>query len=54
MAELRAGVLRPGLERLGRWAATRVRQRLLTAFDAAHTWERHGFTLEHEDQWACS
>ena len=37
MAELRAEVLRPDLERLGRWDATRARQRFLTAFDAAHT-----------------
>ena len=38
MAELRAEVLRPDLERLGRWDATRVRERFLTAFDAARTW----------------
>lgn len=41
MAELRAEVLRPDLERLGRWDPTRVRQRFLTAFDAARTWVVH-------------
>ncbi|MGW4211053.1 GNAT family N-acetyltransferase [Lentzea sp. NPDC004789] len=38
IAELRAAVLRPDLERLGRYDAQRVRQRLRDGFDAAHTW----------------
>ncbi|MEU4800146.1 GNAT family N-acetyltransferase [Streptomyces sp. NPDC023327] len=38
VAELRAVVLRADLERLGRYDARRVRQRLRDGFDAAHTW----------------
>ncbi len=38
VAELRAVVLRPDLERLGRYDARRVRERLRDAFDPAHTW----------------
>ncbi|MGW7547167.1 N-acetyltransferase family protein [Streptomyces sp. NPDC054770] len=38
VAELRAVVLRDDLERLGRYDARRVRQRLRDGFDAAHTW----------------
>ncbi len=38
MAELRAVVLRPDLERLGRYDAQRVRQRLRDGFAPAHTW----------------
>lgn len=38
VAELRAVVLRPDLERLGRYDARRVRQRLRDGFDPAHTW----------------
>ncbi|MTE24744.1 GNAT family N-acetyltransferase [Microbacterium sp. ZXX196] len=37
IAELRAVVLRPDLERLGRYDATRVRRRFLDAFVPAHT-----------------
>ncbi|MFD4604968.1 GNAT family N-acetyltransferase [Streptomyces sp. NPDC058464] len=37
VAELRAVVLREDLERLGRYDARRVRQRLRDGFDAAHT-----------------
>ncbi|MCM3695236.1 GNAT family N-acetyltransferase [Microbacterium oleivorans] len=37
IAELRAVVLRPDLERLGRYDETRVRQRFLDAFDPALT-----------------
>ncbi|WEK62832.1 MAG: GNAT family N-acetyltransferase [Candidatus Microbacterium colombiense] len=37
IAELRAVVLRPDLERLGRYDEVRVRQRFLDAFDVAHT-----------------
>ncbi|MGW3953521.1 GNAT family N-acetyltransferase [Streptomyces sp. NPDC004752] len=37
-AELRAVVLRADLERLGRYDARRVRQRLRDAFDPGHTW----------------
>ncbi len=37
LAELRAEVMRPDLERLGRWDPTRVRQRFLNAFNPAHT-----------------
>lgn len=33
IAELRARVMRPDLERLGRWDATRVRSRFLDAFE---------------------
>ncbi|MBT2474684.1 GNAT family N-acetyltransferase [Microbacterium sp. ISL-103] len=38
MAELRAVVMRPDLERLGRYDPVRVRQRFLDAFVAANTW----------------
>ncbi|MFG2346918.1 GNAT family N-acetyltransferase [Streptomyces phaeochromogenes] len=38
VAELRATVLRKDLERLGRFDAHRVRQRLRDGFDPAHTW----------------
>lgn len=38
VAELRAMVLRADLERLGRYDAQRVRQRLRDGFDPAHTW----------------
>ncbi|MFF3904611.1 GNAT family N-acetyltransferase [Streptomyces sp. NPDC001848] len=38
VAELRAVVLRADLERLGRYDAQRVRQRLREGFDPAHTW----------------
>ncbi|AWT47415.1 MULTISPECIES: GNAT family N-acetyltransferase [Streptomyces] len=38
VAELRAVVMRPDLERLGRYDEHRVRQRLRDAFDPAHTW----------------
>ncbi|MFI9149699.1 GNAT family N-acetyltransferase [Streptomyces sp. NPDC053367] len=38
VAELRAAVMRPDLERLGRYDGHRVRQRLRDAFDPAHTW----------------
>jgi GNAT superfamily N-acetyltransferase len=38
VAELRATVLRVDLERLGRYDAQRVRQRLRDGFDPAHTW----------------
>jgi GNAT superfamily N-acetyltransferase len=38
VAELRATVLRADLERLGRYDAQRVRQRLRDGFDPAHTW----------------
>lgn len=38
VAELRAEVLRADLERLGRYDARRVRQRLRDGFDPAHTW----------------
>ena len=37
MAELRAVVMRPDLERLGRFDPVRVRQRFLDAFVAGHT-----------------
>ena len=37
IAELRAVVLRPDLERLGRFDPVRVRQRFLTAFEPAST-----------------
>jgi GNAT superfamily N-acetyltransferase len=37
IAELRAVVMRPDLERLGRWDSVRVRQRFLDAFRPAHT-----------------
>ncbi|TDC15308.1 GNAT family N-acetyltransferase [Kribbella albertanoniae] len=38
IAELRAVVMRPDLERLGRYDAVRVRQRFRDGFDPAHTW----------------
>ncbi|MGW0842596.1 GNAT family N-acetyltransferase [Streptomyces sp. NPDC002787] len=38
VAELRAVVMRPDLERLGRYDPHRVRQRLRDAFDPSHTW----------------
>jgi GNAT superfamily N-acetyltransferase len=38
IAELRAVVLRPDLERLGRFDPVRVRRRFLSAFDPAVTW----------------
>ncbi|XVQ85308.1 hypothetical protein ACQP2K_42010 [Microbispora siamensis] len=38
VAELRAVVLRPDLERLGRYDEQRVRQRLRDGFMPAHTW----------------
>ena len=38
IAELRAVVMRPDLERLGRYDEHRVRQRFRDGFDAAHTW----------------
>ncbi|MEV1112921.1 MULTISPECIES: GNAT family N-acetyltransferase [unclassified Micromonospora] len=38
VAELRSVVLRPDLERLGRYDAQRVRQRLRDGFSPAHTW----------------
>ena len=37
IAELRAEVMRPDLERLGRYDPVRVRERFLTAFDPACT-----------------
>jgi len=38
LAELRAVVLRDDLERLGRYDARRVRQRLRDGFEPEHTW----------------
>lgn len=38
IAELRAVVMRPDLERLGRYDPERVRRRLRASFDPAHTW----------------
>lgn len=38
VAELRAVVMRPDLQRLGRYDEHRVRQRFRDGFDAAHTW----------------
>lgn len=38
VAELRAVVMRPDLERLGRYDTHRVRQRLRDSFVAAHAW----------------
>jgi GNAT superfamily N-acetyltransferase len=38
VAEVRALALRADLERLGRYDAQRVRQRLRDGFDPAHTW----------------
>lgn len=37
IAELRAVVMRPDLERLGRWDPVRVRERFLKAFQPEHT-----------------
>lgn len=37
IAELRAVVMRPDLERLGRWDPRRVRERFLNAFQPEHT-----------------
>ncbi|MFE4198633.1 GNAT family N-acetyltransferase [Paenarthrobacter sp. NPDC056912] len=37
IAELRAVVMRPDLERLGRWDPVRVRERFLNAFQPEHT-----------------
>jgi GNAT superfamily N-acetyltransferase len=38
LAELRAVVMRPDLERLGRYDEDRVRRRFRDGFDPAHTW----------------
>ncbi|WP_149831086.1 GNAT family N-acetyltransferase [Streptomyces tailanensis] len=38
LADLRAVVMRPDLERLGRYDPHRVRQRLRDAYDPIHTW----------------
>ena len=38
LTELRAVVLRPDLERLGRYDEVRVRQRFRDGFDPSHTW----------------
>jgi GNAT superfamily N-acetyltransferase len=38
VVELRAVVMRPDLERLGRFDEQRVRQRLRDAFEPSHTW----------------
>ncbi|WP_425508628.1 GNAT family N-acetyltransferase [Streptomyces genisteinicus] len=38
VAEIRARVMRPDLERLGRYDPHRVRQRLRDGFEPAHTW----------------
>ncbi|MFE9426777.1 GNAT family N-acetyltransferase [Kitasatospora sp. NPDC006697] len=38
LAEIRAVVMRPDLERLGRYDPERVRQRFRDGFDASHTW----------------
>ncbi|MFF6781327.1 GNAT family N-acetyltransferase [Streptomyces sp. NPDC012510] len=38
LAELRAVVMRPDLERLGRYDPHRVRQRFRDGFDPSHTW----------------
>lgn len=38
LADLRAVVMRPDLERLGRYDPHRVRQRLRDAYDPSHTW----------------
>ncbi|MFE7834713.1 GNAT family N-acetyltransferase [Streptomyces sp. NPDC057474] len=38
IAELRAVVMRPDLERLGRYDPHRVRQRFRDSFDPAHAW----------------
>lgn len=45
IAELRAVVLRPDLERLGRWDPVRVRERFLNAFRPDHT-----FVIAVEEQ----
>src|SRR6476659_10647899 len=37
IAELRAQVMRPDLERLGRWDPVHVRERFVTGFHPAHT-----------------
>lgn len=47
VAELRAVVLRPDLERLGRYDGQRVRQRLRDGFTPAHTW-----VIEVDRAWA--
>ena len=41
IAELRAVVMRPDLERLGRWDPVRVRERFLKAFQPEHTYVIH-------------
>ncbi|GAA1956131.1 GNAT family N-acetyltransferase [Kitasatospora viridis] len=38
LVELRAVVMRPDLERLGRYDGARVRQRLRDAYQPSHTW----------------
>jgi len=45
MAELRAVVMRPDLERLGRWDPVRVRQRFLDAFHPAQS-----YVIQVEDE----
>ena len=45
LAELRATVMRPDLERLGRFEPMRVRERLLSAFDP-----RHSFVIDVNDE----
>ncbi|WP_344476644.1 GNAT family N-acetyltransferase [Nonomuraea monospora] len=47
VAELRAVVMRPDLERLGRYDEHRVRQRLRDSFEPAHAW-----TIEVGDDFA--
>ncbi|RFU86900.1 GNAT family N-acetyltransferase [Streptomyces triticagri] len=47
IAELRAVVLRPDLERLGRYDPHRVRQRLRDGFDPSHTQ-----VIEYDDEFA--
>ncbi|WP_405062248.1 GNAT family N-acetyltransferase [Kribbella sp. NBC_01505] len=49
IAELRAVVLRPDLERLGRYDERRVRQRFRDSFDPAHAW-----IIEDSDRFAGS
>ncbi len=49
IAELRAVVMRPDLERLGRYDAVRVRQRFRDGFDPSHTW-----IIEADDAFAGS
>lgn len=60
IAELRAQVMRPDLERLGRWDTARVRQRFLNGFLPAHTFviEVEGSAVgviavrpERDEQW---